>query len=79
MTPVLEAEDVAVGWGSHPVVQGVALRVHLGERVAIVGENGSGKTTLLRALGGLEPPLSGTIRWCGRELPDPLGLRRGSS
>lgn len=36
--------------------------------VALLGRNGTGKSTLLRAVAGLEAPLSGGIRLCGRLL-----------
>src|SRR5262249_13314833 len=39
-----------------------------GELVALVGPTGSGKTTLLRALLGLEPGVSGAIRYGDRDL-----------
>lgn len=37
-----------------------------GERVALIGRNGSGKSTLLRALAGIYPLKSGTIRVVGQ-------------
>ena len=52
---------VTAGWDGEPLLQGVELAVHGGDRVAITGPNGAGKTTLLALLhGGLEP-LAGTV------------------
>lgn len=44
-----------------PVLDGVDLAVHRGERIAVVGANGSGKSTLARVLAGLEPLESGSV------------------
>ena len=69
---VLEARDVHKSFRQGPVVlqvlQGVALTVAAGERVAIVGASGSGKTTLLQILGGLDPPSAGVVRVAGRDI-----------
>jgi energy-coupling factor transport system ATP-binding protein len=50
------------------VLDGVDLRLHPGERVAIAGANGAGKTTLLRHLNGLARPEFGTVRILGRDI-----------
>lgn len=50
---------------ARPAVDGVSLRLRLGEVVALVGENGSGKSTLAKLIAGLYRPTSGTIRWDG--------------
>jgi lipoprotein-releasing system ATP-binding protein len=69
---VLEARDVHKSFRQGPVVlevlTGVALAVHPGERLAIVGASGSGKTTLLQILGGLDRPSSGAVLVSGRDI-----------
>ena len=52
------------------VLDGLALEVRAGERVAIVGSSGSGKTALLNLLGGLDRPTSGEVIIAGESLLD---------
>ncbi len=62
MNPMLlTTEGLAVGHGKKPLLQGLALRVPMGELVAVLGVNGIGKSTLLRALSGLHAPLAGKV------------------
>jgi ABC-type polysaccharide/polyol phosphate transport system ATPase subunit len=44
----------------------VTLRVHEGERLAILGHNGAGKSTLLKLLAGIYPPTKGHCRVQGQ-------------
>jgi branched-chain amino acid transport system ATP-binding protein len=68
MTLALELDDVHAGYGRIEVLHGVDLVVPEGSVVALLGPNGVGKTTTLRAIAGLLPVTSGTIRLDGRRV-----------
>jgi ATP-binding cassette subfamily B protein len=53
----LEIRNLTFGYGKHPVLQDINLRVRHGETVGIVGRTGSGKSTLLSLITRtFEPP-----------------------
>jgi zinc transport system ATP-binding protein len=68
MTPAVEISGAGVSLGGRPIVRNVDLRVNGGEVVALLGANGSGKSTLVKAMVGLHPLSTGSIRLFGREL-----------
>lgn len=69
---IISAEDLVKTFGGKNnkvvAVDGVSLKVHKGEMVAVTGASGSGKSTLLNLLGGLDKPDSGTITAVGEDL-----------
>lgn len=71
---VLVAEGLVARRGGREVVDGVSLRVSVGEVVGLVGPSGSGKSTTLLLLAGLEPPDAGVVRLDGVDLAG-LGQR----
>jgi lipoprotein-releasing system ATP-binding protein len=72
VTPLVEAVGLEKVYVDGParvrVLDGLALALGAGERVAIVGESGVGKSTLLHLLGALDEPSGGTVRFDGRDV-----------
>jgi lipoprotein-releasing system ATP-binding protein len=79
--PVLEARNVHKSFRQGPVtlevLQGVAIAIGTGERIAIVGSSGSGKTTLLQILGGLDRPTTGQVLVDGKDIHQQTEKERG--
>ena len=65
--PTLEIRGLNVFYGASHALQGVDLTLERGV-LSVVGRNGMGKTTLCKAIMGLVPSASGSIRFAGREL-----------
>ena len=64
----LSAENVTLGYGSGPVIEGLSLQIRPGEVTSVVGANGCGKSTLLRGLGRLLRPSIGEIILDGKAI-----------
>ncbi len=66
--PLLDVQDLRVGYGSGDILQGVALHIAAGEIVATIGRNGVGKSTLMKSLIGILPVRSGVIQFRGEPI-----------
>ena len=58
---MLDIRDLRFSYGDRPVLQGVSLRLGVGELVFLLGANGAGKSTLFRCVLGLLPGYEGTV------------------
>jgi ABC-2 type transport system ATP-binding protein len=65
----IEAENVVKTFGEVRAVDGLTLRVAVGEIYGLVGPDGAGKTTMMRLLCGAVAPTSGDIRVAGWPVP----------
>ena len=61
-TKVIDAKGVAFSYGDREIVQDFSMRIHRGNRIALVGPNGAGKTTLLKLLIGELQPQKGNVK-----------------
>lgn len=65
---MLEVRDLHQYYGGSHTLRGLHLDVLDGSCTCLMGRNGVGKTTLLRAIMGLIPASSGSVRFGGHEL-----------
>jgi iron(III) transport system ATP-binding protein len=68
LLPYLEVRNLHKRYGDFTALGDISLDVGEGEFVCFLGPSGCGKTTLLRAIAGLDPQTSGTIRQKGRDV-----------
>ena len=61
-SPMLDFDDVAVGYTDTPVLKRLRLRVEPEDRIALVGVNGNGKSTFAKLIVGELKPMEGKIR-----------------
>ena len=66
----LRFEDVSFQYegSEHATLNHINLRIHKGEKLAVVGNNGAGKTTLIKLACGLLEPTSGRILFNGIDI-----------
>ena len=74
---MLEVAGLNAWYDESHVLHGMDFEVREGEVVTLLGRNGAGKTTTLKAIMGLLPKRTGSIKFAGQELirarPDIVG------
>jgi subfamily B ATP-binding cassette protein MsbA len=64
----LTVESVSFGFAGNQVLDNVSFDVRAGETLGIAGPSGAGKTTLLNLVARFYDPVSGAVRFDGRDL-----------
>ncbi len=67
----LEVKELHAFYGKSHILQGVNLRVHEGEIVALLGRNGAGRSTTIKAIMGMVDN-RGEVLWRGKNI---LGMK----
>jgi len=65
--PVLATRDLHAWYGESHILHGMDIEVRPGELVTLLGRNGAGKTTTLKAIMGMVPRRTGSVRFEGKE------------
>lgn len=65
---ILRLRGIGKQFGAVTALEDIALDIHAGEVVALVGDNGAGKSTLVKVLAGVHQPTAGTIEYLGRKV-----------
>ncbi|WP_290652165.1 ATP-binding cassette domain-containing protein [Aquisalimonas sp.] len=58
---LLQLQDVSLAFSGPPLLDGVNLEIHHGERICLLGRNGTGKSTLMKVLEGSQEPDGGRV------------------
>jgi len=66
--PILQVSELSASYGHALALNAVSLAVAPGSALALLGANGAGKSTMGRALAGLIPVASGSIRFDGADI-----------
>jgi len=61
-SPMLDFENVSVGYGDTPVLKNITTRIDPEDRIALVGVNGNGKSTFAKLIASELRPMTGELR-----------------
>jgi branched-chain amino acid transport system ATP-binding protein len=65
---MLQVAELNAHYGRAHILQGLSLRVGMGEVMVLLGRNGAGKSTTMKSIIGILRPSSGSIRLDGAEI-----------
>ncbi len=76
--PALAVENLCVHYGQAVALSEASFQLRCGHALAILGPNGAGKSSLARAISGLVPASSGSVKLNGKDISSdtPYRIRR---
>ncbi len=66
--PIIQVNNLTVGYGDVPLLEDVSFEIPQGQIVAVLGRSGCGKTTLFKSLVGLLEPSQGEVILAGHKV-----------
>lgn len=66
----IKVEDLTVAYDLKPVLWDIDINFPKGKLIAVLGPNGAGKSTLIKAMINLVKPVSGNIKFDGKDYRD---------
>jgi ABC-2 type transport system ATP-binding protein len=74
---MIETDNLGKRFGAIRAVDGISLKVGMGEVLGFLGPNGAGKSTTMKMIAGYLAPSAGTARVCGFDVTeDPIEVKR---
>ena len=70
MQPVIEVQDLDLGYDDYPVMNNLNFSVNKGDIFIVMGVSGCGKSTLLKSMIGLKAPTKGKVLFYGKSFWD---------
>lgn len=70
MQAALKVSDLTVAYHNTVILQNLSAQIPQGVIAALIGPNGAGKTTFLKSVLHLVPPVTGTVTFMGKPLPE---------
>ena len=67
MNTLLELKDISYKVGNNLILNKINLKIHTGEKVALLGKSGAGKTTLISILNSSIKPTTGKVKFFNKE------------